>query len=111
VDKHAVRRDTVELGLNEQAVEMLQHAVHAAVGDDAHQVKLGRGVGFDAGNHPVPRGVVRELFVGEKFVQAHEFLVHDAARADVFVTDFRVAHLAGGQTHIETAGRHLRARC
>ncbi len=107
MNEHAVAGDAVELGLNKQTIEMLQHAVNSAVGDDAHEVELGGRRGFDAGDHAVPSGVIGELFFREELVQADEFLVNDTAGADVFMTDLGVAHLAIGQTHIETTRGHV----
>ena len=96
VDKHAVASDAVGLGLREQAVEVFQHAMHAAIGDDAHQVKLGGGGGLDAGDGGLPNRIGDELFVGEELVEANEFLINDATRTDIFVADLGVAHLAVG---------------
>jgi hypothetical protein len=53
----------------------------------------------------MPHRVRRELFLGKELVQADQFLVHDAAGADVFVADLAVAHLAVGQADIKPAGR------
>ena len=58
----------------------------------------------------MPHGVHRELLLGEKFVQAHQFLVDDAAGADVLMADFRVAHLAVRQTDVQARGLDERHR-
>ena len=71
-------------------------AVHAAVGEQAHEVNgaaLGDGAVDRLGEH----GVVEERAVLDREVDARELLVDDAAGPDVEVPDLGVAHLALGQ--------------
>lgn len=100
----------VFLRLSQDAVQMLQHAVHATVGNNSHHMQFRRGRCFHAGHGRMPHGITGELFFGKQLVQTHQFLVHDPARADVFVTHFRVAHLAIWQTDVQAAGRDQRMR-
>jgi len=80
--------------------------MYAAIGNDAHHMQLGRRRGFHPGHGRVPDRIARELFFGKQLVQADQLLIHNPAGADVFVADFRVAHLAVRQTNVQTAGRH-----
>ena len=110
VDKNLVRRQTVLLGLPQNAVEMLKHPVHAGVAYNAHQMESRTRLRLDAGDRGTPDGVGREPLFREELVQADEFLVDDATRADVLMADLTVAHYAVGETDVEARGAHQRAR-
>ncbi len=73
--------------------------VHPAVGKQAHEVER-RIVSLDVPDRCQELFVVKKAAVFDRFGDAGEFLVHDAAGADVQVAYFGVAHLAVGQTDI-----------
>ena len=86
----------------EQRVEVTLVAVHAARGDEAHEMNraaLFLGVLHDGDE----RLVLEEIAVLDVARDARELLVDEAARADVRVADLRVAHLAVRQAD-ELAG-------
>ena len=102
--RHAAARGEVEHGEDVRLV-----AVHAAGRDEAKQVEraIGR-LGRVAGLHE--RGVVEETAVGDRGVDAGEVLVDDAARTDVHVADFGIAHLPVRQTDELPVRLHQRVR-
>ncbi len=83
----------------DERVQVLEARVHAAVGCEADEVHA-RGDGEGVADH----GVRRERARGDGFVDAHEVLAHDRARAEVQVADLGVAHLAFRETHGVPAG-------
>jgi len=80
---------------------MLEHAVHAGVAHDPHQMQPRARPRLHARDACPPHRIGRELLLEKQLVQPHEFLVDDPAGADVLVTDLAVAHHPGGQPHIE----------
>ena len=50
------------------------------------------------------RRIRRQRAVGDRLVDAGQFLVNDAARAEIQVADFAVAHLPGGQADVLARG-------
>ena len=90
----------------QERVQVRVVAVHAAVGKETHEVK-----GLAAFNGLVDRldecGVLKEIPVFDRLCDARQFLVNDAARADVGVTDFGVAHLAVRQADAEAGCANL----
>ena len=83
-------------------------AVDAAVGQQAHDVEGAAALlavvhGLDIGL------VLKEAAVLDGPADAGEILEHHPAGADVGVTHLGVAHLALGQTHVQTGGRQLAA--
>ncbi|MCY1349202.1 hypothetical protein D9M69_353800 [compost metagenome] len=88
-----------QLGHGDQVVLV---AVHAAFGEQAHEV---HGL---AGGHGLVHGfdyhrVGEEVAVADRLGHAGEVLVNDAAGAEVHVADFGVAHLAVRQADIHAA--------
>ncbi|MNP10208.1 hypothetical protein D3C76_1023490 [compost metagenome] len=77
-------------------------AVHAAIGQQAHEVH-----GFTGGDGFVHGGadgrVLEELAVADRFGHAGEVLVHHAAGAEIHVADLGVAHLAVRQANVHAA--------
>ena len=72
-------------------------AVYAAVRNQAHQVQRSprRCRGPDRVHQ---RGIFVETPFFDRVVDAHQVLLHDHAAADGHMSDFRVSHLARGQT-------------
>jgi hypothetical protein len=60
--------DALQLGLAQDAVKVLEHSVHARVGNDAHQVEPGS-AGFHAFHGGTPNLVCFQLLFGKEFVQ------------------------------------------
>ena len=102
---HALLRGELDAGL-----DVLPARVHAAVGDEAHQVQPpARAVsGRRAGR--AQRLVLEEAAVRDRIVDPGQVLLDDRAGAEVHVADLRVAHLAVGQADVATAGREGRVR-
>ncbi|KAF5036968.1 hypothetical protein DSECCO2_569630 [anaerobic digester metagenome] len=93
----------------DQGFQMIEVAVHAAVGDKAHEMHPAAGGarrGGKIGKHSV--GSQFPLFHGD--VDAGHVLVDDPSRADVHVTDLGVAHEAVGQAHGPPRTGERRAR-
>ena len=82
----------------QQRVEMLLVRVHAAVRDQAEQMQLPSALARPLhGLHD--RRVLLELARSDQRVDARDVHLHNAARADVQVADFAVAHLPVRQAH------------
>ena len=81
-------------------------AVHAAVGQQAHQVqRLAVVLGVV---HGLQQGLVLiHVAVLGGLGDAGQLLVDNAARADVGVAHFAVAHLAVRQAHVHAGGANL----
>ena len=80
----------------QQRVEMLLVRVNAAVGDQAEEMQLPSALARALhGLHD--GGILLELARGDQRVDARDVHLHNAARADVQVADFAVAHLPVGQ--------------
>ena len=78
----------------QQREKMLDVRVHAAVAQQTHQMQLARAAAL----HRVEQQRLLEKFAGRDHqVDARDVHVHDAARADIQVADFAVAHLPFGQ--------------
>ena len=95
-DVHEDVFETVFGSRPEQGVEMALVGVDSAIGEQAEQMQLAialAGANHGLGDHRV-RG---ELAAGNQRVDAGDVHVDDAARADVEMADFAVAHLAVGQ--------------
>ena len=90
----------VQLGHAKQPVQMLLMRMHAAGGDKPHQMQRGivRLAVFDRAQNGL---VLEEDAVLDVFGDLHQHLIDDAARADIGVADFGVAHLAVGKTHVK----------
>jgi hypothetical protein len=101
--------DAIDLGLTQDAIEVLEHAMHAGIGNNTHEMEPG-----SAGLHPFHRGppdLVRfQLLFGKEFVQPDQFLIHNATGADVLVAHLAVPHHSVGQTDIEAGRRHQGVR-
>ncbi len=83
----------------DQCLEVVDVRVHAAVADEADEVD-GFIIGFGIIDGCQQRFVVVQFAFAHGFIDACQFLPHDAAGADIEVTHFRVAHLAFGQAHV-----------
>ena len=70
---------------------MRVHGMHAAVAEQAHQVQAARARMLHRGQQ---RGIAEELARRDHVIDARHVHVDDAARADVQMADFAVAHLA-----------------
>ena len=99
----------VTLGQLHKAVKMGDVAVHAAVGEQADQVQSGV-VFLRVFHGGEERLVLKEGAVLDRLRDAGQLLIHDAARADVRVADFTVAHLAVRQAHVHTGRADLGQR-
>ena len=75
--------------------------VDATIGDEADEVKALAGRGGDSFLQNL---VFREGAVTDGEVDAGEFLVNDAAGAEVEVADLGISHLALGQADLQAAG-------
>ena len=84
-------------------------AVHAAGGEQAQHVHC-RTVAPRRGQRGGKHGIALELAGLDRVVDAREVLVDHAARPDIQVTHFGVAHLAGGQPHMQLGGIDRRVR-
>jgi hypothetical protein len=109
-DENLRRAEPVGLGLAQDSIEVLQHAVHPGIARDAHQVQLGAGARLDAANQRAPHRVAGRLPLEEELVEPHQLLIDDPTRPDVFVADLAVAHDAVGQSDIETGCLDQRRR-
>src|SRR5699024_272865 len=94
------------LGHFQQSVQLVVVAVHAAVGQQAHQVeRLAVVLGVV---HGLQQGLVLiHVAVLAGLGDAGQLLVDNAARADVGVAHFAVAHLAVRQAHVHAGGANL----
>ena len=97
---HVYALKALLLGHVEDGEDVLDVAVHAAVGEQAEDVqgaivRLGVVHGLEIG------GVLKEAAVGDGVGYLGQVLEHDAARADVRVTDLAVAHLPFGQADVQ----------
>ena len=78
-------------------------AMHAAGRHQAHDVDRALGA-FGFINQREQHGAPRQAAIFDGDVDARQILRHDAAGADIHVTDFGIAHLALGQAHGIAAG-------
>ncbi len=78
-------------------------AMHAAVRDDAHQMRRAAR-GLEPVDEVQQAGIAEEGAVLDREVDRAEVHRHDAARADVGVPHLGIAHLAGGQAHVGAEG-------
>ena len=81
--------------------------MHTAIADEAEEVQA---LAFRFLEGLDEHGHLREFAIADALVDASEVLIDDAARAEVQVTDFAVAHLAFGQPHVLAAGADGAAR-
>jgi hypothetical protein len=82
---------------------MLDVGVDAAVAEQTHQVQ--GGALFPAGGHGVEiGGVFKKAPVGDGVGDARQVLENHAAGADVGMPNLTVAHLPGGQAHVQSGG-------
>ena len=104
VDEHFLHAHA--LGHFQQSVQVGVVAVHAAVGQQAHQVeRLAVVLGVV---HGLQQGLVLiHVAVLGGLGDAGQLLVDNAARADVGVAHFAVAHLAVRQAHVHAGGANL----
>ena len=91
------------LGHLQQGIQVLDVGVDAAVGQKPVQVQAG--ALFQAVVHGlVVGGVFKEAAIVDGAGDAGQVLEHHPAAADVGVAHLAVAHLPGGQTHVQAAG-------
>ena len=98
---------TIGLGGVAKGIEMVERGVDTAGAAKAHEVD-GDIVLLGVGEGAFDLGILGEGTVGDRAVDLHEILIHDASRTDVEMADLGVAHLAVGQTYIFTAGLEFR---
>ena len=67
-------------------------------------------VRLEVGEEFHQRRIRRQRAVGDRLVDARQFLVNDAARAEIQVADFAVAHLPGGQADVLARGAEAALR-
>ena len=85
---------------------MVNVAVHAAVGQKAHQVQ-GRAIRFAVLHGGEQGGIFEEPAVLDILGDLDQHLIDHAARADVGVSDLGIAHLTVRQTHVQAGGFQL----
>ena len=110
--KEAVHVDLLEarsLRKAQERVHVAVEAVHAAVGEKAHDVQ-GAALFAAVVDEGLHLGIVADRAVGDRAVDLDEILVEDAAGADVEVAHFGVAHLAVGQAHVFAVGAQFGVR-
>ena len=90
------------LGPSYHRLQVLVAAVHAAIRDEAEQVQLAAAF-LRVRDGVLQRRVLLELAVADRLVDARDLLVDDAARADVEVPDFGVAHQPARQADVFAA--------
>jgi len=77
--------------------------VDAAVGDQAKEVQAATAA-TSMFHRAEQRGVGEEFAVFDHQLDPGDVHVHDAARTDIEMPDFAVAHLPLGQTHVFATG-------
>ena len=83
----------MDAAVGKQAPEMQRAVARLELGEEFHQ-----------------RRIRRQRAVGDRLVDPRQFLVNDAARAEVQVPDFAVAHLPGGQADVLARGAEAALR-
>ena len=79
--------------------------MHAAVADQADQVQLASAAAL----HGFEKQRLAEKFAaGDELIDARDVHLHDAARADIQVAHFAIAHLSFGQSDEGTGGMDQR---
>ena len=101
--------DTFSLREIEQRKGVLVDGVHAARADQPHQMQ-GATVALDLTACAHQRGIGVEAPLGDGRRDAYQILHHDAARAEIEVSDFAVPHLPLGQTDAQPGCFEQRAR-
>ena len=93
----------------QQAVQMFDMAVYAAVGQQSHQMQ-GRVVLLAIFDCRKQSFVFEEVAILNRFCNAGQLLINDAASADVGVSNLGVAHLTIRQANIQTGCTQLGVR-
>ena len=107
VQVHAL--EALDAGHLQKRPDVLHGGVYAAVGEQSVEVQ--RRALFQTGVHRgVVGGIFKEGAVLNGAGDARQVLEDHAAAADVGVADLAVAHLTGGQAHVQTGGGELRMR-
>lgn len=88
---------------------MFDVAVYAAVGQQSHQMQ-GRIVFLAVFDCRKQSFVFEEVAILNRFCNAGQLLINDAASADVGVSNLGVAHLTIRQTNIQTGCTQLGVR-
>ena len=95
-------RDAIFLGLLQNAINMIEHAMNAGIAHNPHEMEFGS-ARFHSLHHRLPDRVGGELLFRKQFVQSHQFLVHDPPGPDILVPHFAVTHHPVRQPDIEAA--------
>ena len=96
-------------GHGAQGHQMVDVAVHAAVGEQARQMQAAAAAAR-LFQHVQQHGVVEQGAVLKGQVDARHVLIDDASRADVEVPHLGVAHIAGRQAHFAPGGGQAAVR-
>src|SRR4029077_1111856 len=102
---HENARDLIFARHAKESEELIDVRVDAADAKQAEQMKLVIATalhGFDE------QGLAREFAVGDKLIDARAVHMDDAARADVKMAHFAVAHLTFGQTDVRAGSVYQR---
>ena len=103
VDEHAI--DSVLPGHAQQRIKMVLVGVHAPIGKQTEEVQPSSTcTSILHGRHQCRIGV--EFSLLDHHVDFGDVHVHDAAGADVQMSNFAVAHLSGWQADVTPAGVH-----
>ena len=97
--------DLVLFAQVDEGKQVDQMAVHAAVGQQAHQMHRTAGL-FSVFHRTHQCGIFKKAVVPDVPGDAGQLLIHHPACADVGVTHLAVTHLSVGQTHILTRAVH-----
>ena len=86
-----------------QGHQMVDVAVHTAVGEQARQMQTAAAAACFF-HHVLQHGVVEQGAVLKGHVDARHVLIDDASRTDIEVSHLGVAHIAGRQAHFAPGG-------
>ena len=107
MQKHAVAGEFQASGQLKECVAMFERAVYAGGGAQPHEVNAPAGL-LRTLERAAEDFVLEERSVANRAREAHQFLIDDAACADVLVAYFAVAGDAGRQADVLAAGANLR---
>ncbi|KAF5035383.1 hypothetical protein DSECCO2_586260 [anaerobic digester metagenome] len=96
---HADVRHALLLQGRDEGHQVALHAVHAAVGDQAHEMRA-PGTRHRRLGQVHEGGVDGQGAVLDGQIDAHDVLIDDASGPEVEVPDLGVAHLSVGQAHV-----------
>ena len=84
--------ETVAFGQFEAGVEMIDMAVHAAVGAESHQVQPAA-ARFQVADERLQDGNFEELALANRLGDPRQALIDDPAGPEIEMADFGIAHL------------------